>query len=166
MNNKSRQKKDIFFLFILYAEASIFTISGYNFHFNHFKKFCHVSEFNIVWYQSLHIISKCVHIWRASEVNSALSQCWIDSDIKLKNNFYDKLGAGGTVETAWACQGCPEDYFPQWYFTVTGKPVFLIRLALVHSGKSTSHHGADGRVQKPHRKSLFPIPSFQSLPLC
>ena len=54
------------FLFFSYSfcstGASIFTITGYNFHFIHFNKFCHLSEFNIIQYKSPHVIAESVCI--------------------------------------------------------------------------------------------------------
>ena len=52
-----------FFFYSFYSTgASIFTITGYNFHFVHFNKFCHLSEFNIIQYKSPHVIAESVCI--------------------------------------------------------------------------------------------------------
>ena len=59
VNNRRWYKK---LFFPSHSGTSIFTITGYNFHFIHFNKFCHLSEFNIIQYKRPHIIVEFVHI--------------------------------------------------------------------------------------------------------
>lgn len=61
-NNRRWHKKEPFFHSFCSIGASIFTVTGYNFHFIHFNKFCHLSEFHIIQYKSPHIITESVCI--------------------------------------------------------------------------------------------------------